>query len=155
MALQVGDKAPGFSLSSSTGREISLAGLLGKKVVLYFYPKDDTPGCTVEACGFRDINQDIADAGAVVLGVSADGLESHDSFIRKFDLNFPLLADEEKTVANAYGAWGEKEVRGKTVIGMIRKTFLIDEAGQLQKIWPMVTPDGHAEEVLAAIKGDE
>ena len=155
MALQVGDKAPGFSLSSSTGREISLAGLLGKKVVLYFYPKDDTPGCTVEACGFRDINQDIADAGAVVLGVSADGLESHDSFIRKFDLNFPLLADEEKTVANAYGAWGEKEVRGKTVIGMIRKTFLIDEAGQLQKIWPMVTPDGHAEEVLAAIKGNE
>ena len=153
MVLQVGDKAPGFSLASSTGKEISLAGQLGKKVVLYFYPKDDTPGCTKEACGFRDLNKDIADAGAVVLGVSVDGLESHDRFIRKFDLNFPLLADEEKTVANAYGSWGEKEVRGETVIGMIRKTFLIDEAGHIQKMWPLVTPEGHAEEVLAAIKG--
>ena len=154
MALHVGDKAPGFSLASSSGKEISLAGQLGKKVVLYFYPKDDTPGCTKEACGFRDLNKDIAEAGAVVLGVSADGIESHDRFIRKFDLNFPLLADEDKTVANAYGAWGEKEVNGKTVIGMIRKTFLIDETGGIQKTWPLVTPAGHAEEVLAAIKGD-
>ncbi len=138
MALQVGDKAPGFSLASSTGQEISLAGQLGKKVVLYFYPKDDTPGCTKEACGFRDLNKDIAEAGAVVLGVSADGIASHDRFIRKFDLNFPLLADEERTAANAYGSWGEKEVRGKTVIGMIRKTFLIDEAGHIQKMLPPI-----------------
>lgn len=155
MAIILGDKAPGFSLASSTGQEISLAGLTGKKVVLYFYPKDDTPGCTKEACGFRDLNKDIADAGAVVLGVSADGIESHDRFIEKFALNFPLLADEEKSVAKAYGAWGEKEVGGKTVIGMIRKTFLIDEAGRIQKIWRQVTPEGHAEEVLEAIKGGQ
>ena len=153
MTLKVGDKAPEFSLPSSAGEEISLAGLKGKKVVLYFYPKDDTPGCTKEACGFRDASDDITEAGAVVLGVSADGLASHDRFIRKFGLNFPLLADEEKTVADAYGAWGEKKVYGKTVIGMIRKTFLIDEAGNIQRVWPQVKPEGHAGEVLAAIRG--
>ena len=145
MALQVGDKAPGFSLSSSTGREISLAGLLGKKVVLYFYPKDDTPGCTVEACGFRDINQDIADAGAVVLGVSADGLESHDSFIRKFDLNFPLLADTDGRVSEAYGVWRERSVSGGTAKGIERSTFLIDENGVVVEVWRRVEPKGHME----------
>ena len=152
MGLHVGDKAPEFSLPSSEGGDVSLAGLKGKKVVLYFYPADDTPGCTKEACGFRDAHGDITDAGAVVLGVSADDLDSHGRFISKFDLNFPLLADEDKTVANAYGSWGEKDVRGKTVIGMIRKTFLIDETGNLQRIWHQVTPEGHADEVLDTIR---
>ena len=152
MALKVGDEAPAFSLPSSDGDEVSLAGMRGKKVVLYFYPKDDTPGCTIEACGFRDANEDITGAGAVVLGVSADGLTSHGKFVRKHGLNFPLLADEQKTVANAYGAWGEKQVGGKTVIGMIRKTFLIDEAGKVQRTWPQVKPEGHADEVLEAIR---
>jgi peroxiredoxin Q/BCP len=110
---------------------VSLADLRGKKVVLYLYPKDDTPGCTKEACGFRDSHEEIVDAGAVVLGVSADDLGSHTEFIRKFDLNFPLLADEDKAVATSYGAWGEKQLYGKTIIGMIRKTFLIDEQGKL------------------------
>ena len=131
MGLHVGDKAPEFALPSSEGGEVSLARLRGKKVVLYFYPKDDTPGCTIEACGFRD---------------------SHGKFISKFDLNFPLLADEDKTVASAYGSWGEKDVRGATVIGMLRKTSLIDEAGNLQRIWRQVTPEGHADEVLEAIR---
>jgi peroxiredoxin Q/BCP len=152
MALQVGDKAPEFSSPASTGGEISLADMRGKKVVLYFYPADDTPGCTKEACGFRDAQEKLTEAGAVVLGVSADDLKSHDRFVEKFDLNFPLLADEDKTVSNAYGAWGEKERYGTTVIGMIRKTFLIDEAGRVQRIWPEVKPDGHADEVLEAIK---
>jgi peroxiredoxin Q/BCP len=155
MGLQVGDRAPEFSLPSSTGEKISLTGLRGKKVVLYFYPKDDTPGCTIEACGFRDVEAEMTEAGAVVLGVSADDLGSHDKFISKFDLNFPLLADEDKVVANAYGSWGEKQSRGTTGIGMIRKTFLIDEAGKLQKIWQEVTPEGHAEELLEVIKAGQ
>ena len=131
MNLQTGDAAPEFTLPSSEGGDVSLADLRGKKVVFYLYPKDDTPGCTKEACGFRDSHEEIVDAGAVVLGVSADDLGSHTEFIRKFDLNFPLLADEDKAVATSYGAWGEKQLYGKTIIGMIRKTFLIDEQGKL------------------------
>ena len=131
MNLQTGGAAPEFTLPSSEGGDVSLADLRGKKVVLYLYPKDDTPGCTKEACGFRDSHEEIVDAGAVVLGVSADDLGSHTEFIRKFDLNFPLLADEDKAVATSYGAWGEKQLYGKTIIGMIRKTFLIDEQGKL------------------------
>ena len=152
MPLKEGDQAPEFSLPSSTGETIALKELAGKKVVLYFYPKDDTPGCTKEACGFRDANVDLQRAGAVVLGVSADSLKSHAKFVGKYDLNFPLLSDEEKTVANAYGAWGEKSRYGRTYMGMNRMTFLIDEQGKLQKVWPKVKAEGHAEEVLEALQ---
>jgi len=152
MALKAGDKAPEFNLPASTGGNISLKSLAGKKVALYFYPADDTPGCTKEACSFRDSEAALQKAGITVLGVSADGLASHKKFIDKYHLNFPLLADENKVAANAYGAWGEKEVMGKTVIGMRRMTFLIDEKGKLKKVWEKVTPEGHADEVLAAAK---
>ena len=109
MALEVGDPAPQFSLPASTGDTISLKDLEGKKVVLYFYPKDDTPGCTKEACSFRDADSELQSAGVVVLGVSADNLQSHEKFVNKYNLSFPLLADEDKAVATAYGAWGEKK----------------------------------------------
>jgi peroxiredoxin Q/BCP len=154
MVLIVGDQAPDFTLPASTGEEISLEGLRGQKVVLYFYPKDDTPGCTIEACGFRDANDDIRDAGAVVLGMSPDSLESHDKFISKFELNFPLLSDVEKETINAYDAWGEKETFGKKSMGILRKTFLIDERGKIAQIWPTVSVDGHADEVLTAVRGN-
>ena len=154
MVLIVGDQAPDFTLPASTGEEISLEGLRGQKVVLYFYPKDDTPGCTIEACGFRDANDDIRDAGAVVLGMSPDSLESHDKFISKFELNFPLLSDVEKETITAYDAWGEKESFGKKSMGILRKTFLIDERGKIAQIWPTVSVDGHADEVLAAVRSN-
>ena len=152
MDLKEGDKAPDFSLPASTGETIALKDLAGKKVVLYFYPRDSTPGCTTEACGFRDANDDLKASGAVVLGVSADSLKSHDKFVTKHDLNFPLLSDEEKTVATAYGSWGEKKQYGRTYMGMFRKTFLIDEQGKIQRVWPNVKVKDHAEEVLAAVK---
>ena len=153
MTLSPGDKAPQFSLPASTGETISLADAAGRKVVLYFYPKDDTPGCVKEACSFRDANADLRAAGVEVLGVSADSLKSHRRFVEKYSLNFPLLSDEEKTVSTAYGAWGEKTAWGKTTVGMKRMTFLIDEEGVIRKVWPKVRPDGHAEEVLKAVKG--
>ena len=152
MTLSSGDKAPQFSLPASTGETISLLGTAGRKVVLYFYPKDDTPGCVKEACSFRDANADLRAAGVEVLGVSADSLKSHRRFVEKYRLNFPLLSDEEKTVSTAYGAWGEKTAWGKTTVGMKRMTFLIDEEGVIRKVWPKVRPEGHAEEVLKAVK---
>ncbi len=152
MTLSPGDKAPHFSLPASTGETISLADAAGRKVVLYFYPKDDTPGCVKEACSFRDANDDLRAAGVEVLGVSADSLKSHRRFVEKYRLNFPLLSDDEKAVSTAYGAWGEKTVWGKTTMGMRRMTFLIDEEGTIQKVWPKVRPSGHAEEVLKAVK---
>ena len=151
MGLQVGDKAPEFSLPSSSGGEVSLAGLLGRKIVLFFYPKDDTPGCTKEACGFRDFHNEIAESDTIVFGISADGLDSHRKFISKFGLNYSLLSDIEHSVANAYGAWGEKTFSGHTSVGILRKSFLIDEKGYLKNIWPSVTPEEHAQEVLEAI----
>ncbi len=153
MALKEGDKAPDFSLPASDGKTVSLKGLAGKKVVLYFYPKDNTSGCTVEACGFRDSDAKLKKAGAVVLGVSADSIASHQKFAGKYSLPFPLLSDEGAKVASAYGAWGEKSLYGRKYMGMFRMTFLIDEKGKLAKIWLKVKPDGHAEEVLTAIKG--
>lgn len=150
--LEAGDKAPTFSLPSSTGGDIELESLRGKKVALYFYPKDDTPGCTKEACGFRDSMDDIDEENLVVLGVSADDLDSHKRFIDKFALNFPLLADVDRSVVDAYGAWGEKTVRGKRMLGIIRKTFLIDEAGTIMRAWHEVEPDGHAEEILQVVR---
>jgi peroxiredoxin Q/BCP len=150
--LTVGDKAPGFTLPASTGQTISLEALTGKKVVLYFYPRDDTPGCTKEACGFRDIHAAFAAAGAEVVGISADSVQTHAKFTTKYGLVFPLLSDTTKSVATAYGAWGEKKVRGRTVIGMRRMTFLIDEGGTIRRIWPTVKPEGHAAEVLEALR---
>ena len=150
MALTEGDKAPEFSLDSSTGETLSLSDLKGKKVALYFYPRDDTPGCTIEACNFRDSIEELTEAGIIVLGVSGDSVESHNQFIDKFDLNFPLLADEDKAVSDKYGVWVERIRDGKTSMGIKRVTFLIDEEGTIAKIWPEVKPDGHALEVLEA-----
>jgi thioredoxin-dependent peroxiredoxin len=146
-----GQKAPDFALPSSEGGEVSLKDLRGKSVVLYFYPKDDTPGCTKEACAFRDTQAAIKKRGAVVIGVSGDSLESHDKFRKKYKLNFPLLADPDKAVAKKYGAWGEKVMYGKKVTGMIRSTFVIDGEGVVRKVFPKVRVDGHAEKVLEAL----
>ena len=141
MKLTAGDVAPDFSLPSSSGQ----------KVVIFFYPKDDTPGCTIEACEFRDRSKEISDKGTKIFGVSPDNLESHDKFINKFDLNFELLADEDNTVSTNYGAWGEKNMYGKVTIGMKRMTFLIDENGNIEKIWGKVKPEGHAQQIIDAI----
>ena len=151
MKLNEGDKAPDFSLLSSSGKNVSLSSLKGNKVVLYFYPKDDTPGCTIEACEFRDNSTELQTNGASVYGISPDNVESHDSFIDKFDLNFELLSDQDKSVSIEYDVWGEKQLYGKTVIGMKRTTFLIDEKGIIQKVWKNVKPQGHAQQILNEI----
>jgi len=143
--------APDFSLPSSQGGEVRLKDLRGKVVVLYFYPRDMTPGCTREACAFRDSRAKIRSLGAVVLGVSPDPIASHEKFKAREKLNFPLLSDTEKAVAKKYGAFGEKVLYGKTVKGIIRSTFLIDARGVVRKVFPKVKVDGHAEEVLAAL----
>jgi len=132
--------------------QVQLSALRGHDVVLYFYPKDDTPGCTVEACSFRDANHVLQQRGIVVLGVSKDSVSSHQKFVEKYSLPFPLLADTDTTVAQLYGAYGEKTSYGKTYMGVIRKTFLIDKDGILRKIWHKVKPEGHASEVLAAVE---
>jgi peroxiredoxin Q/BCP len=146
-----GRKAPDFKLASSEGGELSLKDLRGKTVVLYFYPKDDTPGCTREACAFRDSQAALKKKGVLVLGVSGDSLASHDKFKAKYKLNFPLLSDPDKAAAKKYGAWGEKVLYGKKTIGMIRSTFVIDGEGVVRKVFPRVKVDGHAEQVLAAV----
>ena len=153
MTLEIGQRAPDFEMATDGGGMVSLAGLAGKKVVLYFYPKDDTPGCTKEACGFRDSKDDLDAEDLVVLGVSADDLDSHQQFIDKFHLNFPLLADVDRTYIDAYGVWGEKEFRGQRMVGIIRKTFLIDEEGMIMKAWHEVQPEGHAQEILQVVQG--
>jgi peroxiredoxin Q/BCP len=150
--LKQGDKAPAFALPADDGSTIALKDLKGKKVVLYFYPKDDTSGCTKEACGFRDSWKDVQRLGAVVLGVSPDGLVSHGKFKKKYSLPFPLLADESHEVAEAYGAWGEKSMYGKKYMGILRSTFIIDEQGRIAKVFEKVKPEGHAAEVLAALE---
>jgi thioredoxin-dependent peroxiredoxin len=147
--LKVGDKAPAFSLPSSAGGLVSLKEYSGKKrVVLYFYPKDDTSGCTAEACSFRDYSVKISHQDTVILGVSADSLESHEKFIKKYNLNFPLLADVDHKTAEAYGAWGEKSMYGKKYFGMIRKTFIIGKDGKLEHVFHKVKADGHGKEIL-------
>ena len=153
MAVKEGDKAPDFSLPASDGTTVSLKDLAGKKVVLYFYPKDNTTGCIKEACSFRDNNVALEQAGAVVLGVSKDSIKSHVGFSAKYNLPFKLLSDEDVQVATAYGAWGEKKLYGRAFMGMIRSTFLIDEQGNVAKAWPKVKAEGHGAEVLAAITG--
>ena len=146
-----GKAAPKFTLPSSEGGLVSLEDLKGKTVVLYFYPKDDTPGCTREACAFRDTQAAIKKKGAVVLGVSGDSLAAHEKFKAKYKLNFPLLSDPDKAVAKKYGAWGEKVMYGKKVTGMIRSTFVIDKEGVVSRVFPRVRVDGHAEKVLEAL----
>jgi peroxiredoxin Q/BCP len=149
--LKAGDKAPAFSLSSDSGESIALNDLKGKPVVLYFYPKDDTSGCTVEACEFRDSWREVKKSGAVVLGVSPDSADSHQKFKAKYSLPFPLLADEGHKVAEAYGAWGEKSMYGRTYQGILRTTFLIGRDGRIARVFEKVKPKGHAAEVLAAL----
>ena len=154
MALQPGTQAPDFRLPSTEGKELSLADFRGKKVVLYFYPKDSPPGCTQESCDFRDRDAELRKAGAVVLGVSKDSLASHDRFRAKYELPFPLLSDPDNALANAYGAFGEKNMYGRKVMGTIRSTFLIDEKGVIERTWSPVKVAGHAEAVLAAVRGE-
>jgi len=149
----IGDKAPELSLKDQDGKIVTLKGLKGKQAVLYFYPKDDTPGCTKEACGFRDSIGPIQRAGAVVLGVSLDGAESHRKFIAKFALPFPLLCDQDATVSKAYGVYKEKNMYGKKHWGIERSTFVISPAGTLKAVFRKVKVDGHVEEVLAVLKG--
>jgi peroxiredoxin Q/BCP len=151
LKLKEGDAAPDFSVATNGGGKISLAGFKGKNVILYFYPKDDTPGCTKEACAFRDHFADFRKKGAVVLGVSTDPVKSHDNFAEKFKLPFTLLADEDKKIVEAYGVWGEKSFMGRKYLGTHRVTFLIGPDGCIKKIWPQVKPEEHAAEVLAAL----
>jgi peroxiredoxin Q/BCP len=151
LKLKEGDAAPDFSVATNGGGKISLAGFKGKNVILYFYPKDDTPGCTKEACAFRDHFADFRKKGAVVLGVSTDPVKSHDKFAEKFKLPFTLLADEDKKIVETYGVWGEKSFMGRKYLGTHRVTFLIGPDGCIKKIWPQVKPEEHAAEVLAAL----
>lgn len=142
--IQEGDPAPDFTLESDDGSMVSLKDLRGGKVVLYFYPRDDTSGCTTEACEFRDAVPDLEGRGATVLGVSPDPADSHRKFKGKYDLNFPLLVDEDHRVAEAYGVWKEKSMYGRRYWGIERSTFLIDEEGRIEKAWRKVSPRGHA-----------
>lgn len=144
-----GKKAPNFELKGSDGKTHSLSDYAGKNVVIYFYPRDNTPGCTKEACGFRDLNQQITDENTVVLGVSKDSLTSHDKFIDKFDLPFVLLSDPDTTMMQKYGAWGEKVLYGKTSIGCIRSTVIVDPEGTIIKHWRKVpNAEAHPQKVL-------
>lgn len=150
--IEEGKKAPAFSLKDQDGNTVKLADFAGKNVVLYFYPKDDTPGCTTEACNFRDEHSKLQKAGAVVLGVSPDSEARHAKFRAKYSLPFTLLADPEHEVAEKYGAWGEKSLYGKKYLGILRSTFLIGKDGKVAKVWPKVKVADHAAEVLEALK---
>ena len=152
-SLEEDQAAPAFAALTQDGDTVSLKELKGKSVVLYFYPKDDTPGCTTEACEFRDTWKKIQKKGAVLLGVSPDSVKSHGKFAKKFDLRFPLLADEEKKIVQAYGVWGQKKFMGRSYLGVHRTTFLIGPDGKIQKIWTQVKAEGHAAEVLSALGG--
>jgi peroxiredoxin Q/BCP len=149
--LNEGDKAPDFTAMADTGETISLKDFRGKKVVLYFYPKDNTSGCTREACDFRDNMARAKRKGAVVLGVSPDSEKSHEKFKTKYELNFPLIVDDSKEIATAYGAWKEKSMYGRRFMGIERATFLIDEKGTIEKIWRKVKVAGHVDAVLEAL----
>jgi peroxiredoxin Q/BCP len=150
--IEEGKPAPDFELTSDSGDTVKLSSLRGKPVVLYFYPKDDTPGCTTQACGIRDAYGEFERAGAVVLGVSPDDEKSHAKFKGKYGLPFPLLADTEHSVAEQYGVWGEKKYMGRTYLGVSRWTFVIDEDGNVKKVFPNVKPAEHADNVLAALR---
>jgi peroxiredoxin Q/BCP len=148
--IEVGQQAPDFRMNRDGVGEVSLKGLKGKKVVLYFYPKDDTPGCTTEACGFRDSLPDFSRIDAEIVGVSKDTVAKHDKFKARHDLNFALGSDEDGSVCEAYGTWVEKSMYGRKYMGIERATFLIDEKGVIRNIWRKVKVKGHVEEVLAA-----
>lgn len=146
--IDVGEMAPDFTLESDSGEEVRLSDYRGKRVVLYFYPKDNTSGCTRQACGFRDVKPDFDARGSVILGVSPDGVASHRKFRDKYDLNFPLLADADHAVAELYGAWGKKKMYGREYEGILRSTFVIDPEGRVERVYAKVKPAGHAEELL-------
>ncbi len=150
--IEEGDKAPDFTLQADDGSKVKLSALKGSPVVLYFYPADDTPGCTKEACAFRDRSAELKKLGAKVFGVSPDDVASHVKFRDKYQLNFPLLADPDHKVAEKYGAWREKNMYGKTSLGIARSTFVIGKDGVVKKAWKAVKVDGHDEQVLAALK---
>jgi peroxiredoxin Q/BCP len=149
--LKVGDKAPDFRLAASGGEIVSLKDLKGKKIVLYFYPKDDTSGCTKEACSFQDNRDRIKKKGAIIIGVSADSIASHEKFAQKYGLDFPLLSDEKREVIKKYGVWKEKSMYGKKYMGIERTTFVIDEKGEIQYIVPKVKVDGHVQKILGVL----
>jgi peroxiredoxin Q/BCP len=149
--IEEGAKAPDFTLQDDSGKNVKLSALRGKPVVLYFYPRDNTPGCTKEACAFRDRSDDLRERGAAVLGVSPDDVASHAKFRDKFHLNFPLLADPGHQIAEAYGAWRSKSLYGRLGLGIQRSTFLIDGKGVVRKVWRKVSVDGHDDEVLEAL----
>lgn len=150
--IEEGTKAPAFTLVTDQGQKVKLSDYVGQPVVLYFYPKDDTPGCTKEACAFRDCSQKLAAHQAIVLGVSADDVPSHARFRDKYRLNFPLLADVDHVVAEKYGAWREKNMYGKKSMGIQRSTFLIDSQGKVAKVWKRVQTEGHDQQVLQALQ---
>ena len=152
LKLKAGDKAPNFTAPTNGGGKVTLSDFKCKHVILYFYPKDDTPGCTREACAFRDGFAAIKKKDAVVLGVSVDPVKSHDKFAEKFKLPFALVSDHERKIVQAYGVWGEKSFMGRKYLGTHRVTFLIGPDGRIKKIWPQVKPDEHAGEVLAALE---
>ena len=149
--LKAGDQAPDFKAATDGGETVSLKDFRGKKVILYFYPKDNTPGCTQEACDFRDSIGRFKKKDVVVLGVSPDSIESHKKFKAKFELPFPLLADEDHKIAEAYGAWGEKSMYGKKFMGIIRSTFVIDEKGKIAEAFEKVKVDGHVDQLLGKL----
>ncbi|MBW3664796.1 MAG: thioredoxin-dependent thiol peroxidase [Actinobacteria bacterium] len=150
--LEAGDEAPLFTLPDADGERVALRDLLGGPVVIYFYPKDDTPGCTTQACGIRDAWSEFEAAGATVVGISPDDVASHARFRDKFDLPHTLLADPDREVIDRYGAWGEKKMYGRTYEGVLRSTFLVRPDGRIGKVWPKARPKQHAEEVLAALE---
>ena len=154
--LEPGTKAPAFTLTDATGQKVSLQDFAGRDVILYFYPRDDTPGCTKEACGFRDAWEELRELGAVVLGVSADDADSHERFVAKYRLPFTLLSDPDRSVMAAYGAYGEKTMYGKKVVGVIRSTVWIGTDGRVRRHWARVTNAAkHPEQVLAALREGE
>jgi len=152
MAIKVGNKAPSFKLKNQNGETISLSGLIGKPVVVYFYPKDDTSGCTKEACNFRDEFPKFGKMKAEIIGISADSVESHKKFAEKYNLPFNLLSDEKKEVVEKYGVWQEKSMYGKKYMGIVRTTFIIDGQGKIRKIFEKVKVDKHNQEVMEALK---
>ena len=152
--LEVGTKAPEFTLPDKDGNAVSLADFAGKKVVLYFYPKDNTPGCTRQACAFAGVYEEFKKINAVVIGVSKDSAASHQKFAEKHGLPFILLSDPELTAIQAYGVWQEKKLYGKVSMGVVRSTFVIDENGMIEKVMPKVKPDTNAEEILAYLKAE-
>ena len=148
MALEIGDKAPEFEVNDENGKKVKLSDFQGKKVILYFYPKDQTPGCTSQACNLRDHHDELKNAGYVVLGISSDSEKSHQRFIEKQNLPFTLLADEDKKVHNLYGTWAEKKLYGRTYMGTVRTTFIIDEMGVLEDIITKIKTKDHTAQIL-------